>query len=232
MDGCRNKKKIPKKYALGAVERQQENSITNNNNKNNDHNWNSISNTNTNTLIHRSTINNRWEYWMRLLREMKGGQPSGIVSPRLLTSEHRIRYIIQRETQKSVMLFCGIHSLLFSPLFLPLGIHFFCFAFVEFGFILFWFGLLICGLSSRRMVKYVFAFIYLNDNGKPLRSSVSFSLFHSLRYSFGFFFWFRFRFHFFEQWIKQQDNRDIEKLCDKSNNNNNKIDQNGITAVE
>lgn len=32
---------------------------------------------------------------MRLAREMKGGQPGGIIFPQLLTSEHKIKYIIQ-----------------------------------------------------------------------------------------------------------------------------------------
>lgn len=172
------------------AEREQENSITdNNNNRNTQRNSNS-SNNNGNT--HRSTINNHWEYWMRLAREMKGGQPSWIVSPRLLTSEHRIRYIIQRKTQKSVMLFYGVSSsarsvpvlLLHSSLSfsLLLCLNVLCeFRLVSF-FALFWFGLLICGLYRAAEWSNT----YLNDNGEPTRKpekSLSLPLARSFSFS-------------------------------------------------
>lgn len=151
------------KSALGTVEKkiEQENlKIGNNNNYIN----------NTHTRIHCSTINNHWEYRMRLAREMKSEQLNGIVSFRLLNGEPCIRYIIQQNTLKNVM------PLLFFVLrrhFIFLFIYF-VFVFVSViadfdvvvvHFVVYYF-ILFCDLvctSSRRMVEYV---IHLNDNAQ------------------------------------------------------------------
>lgn len=164
---------------------------------------------------------------------MKGGQPSGIVSARLLTSEHWIRYIIQRKTQKKrnafLRYFISVRSfrrffLFFLALSLSLcllisshSFALFCVFFCFLHFSLFYFDL-VCLLVDHRAAEWpntlskriqcIFEWQWKSEM-KKRKMCLFFHNLLSFARPFLYIWFFVVVVSVAHQWIKQQDNGDI-----------------------